>query len=66
MGSTRVYVKANNENDCTFQANHGHSMEPRRRESFMVLSKAPGAETGVGSIANRTDIKHGSGKGKLA
>lgn len=51
MGSTRVYVKANNENDCTFQANHGHSMEPRRRESFMVLSKAPGAETGVGSIA---------------
>lgn len=53
MGSTRVrvYVKASNENDCIFQANRVHGMEPRRRESFMVLSKAPGAETGVGSIA---------------
>ena len=53
MGSTRVrvYVKASNEKDCTFQANHVHSMEPRRRYSFMVPSKAPGAETGVGIIA---------------
>lgn len=53
MGSTRVrvYVKASNENDCIFQANRVHGMEPRRRDSFIVLSKARGGETGVGSIA---------------